>query len=210
MRRPAPTRRWRWPSCSRRRRGCWRSAACRAAARPRWRSGWRPRSAARRAPSWCAATSSASARQASPWRSACRPAATRRRLRPGSMPPVLARAERVLRAGHSVVLDAVFAREDERVAAEALARQGRRAVRGHLARCPEGGGAGARGEPQGRRIGRHAGGRRAPVRLRPGTDHVAAASWSCGSWLAGRPRDWRRISGISGISGSRFRCAAPS
>jgi predicted kinase len=33
----------------------------------------------------------------------------------------LARAERVLRAGHSVVLDAVFAKEDERVAAEALA-----------------------------------------------------------------------------------------
>jgi aminoglycoside phosphotransferase family enzyme len=33
----------------------------------------------------------------------------------------LARAERVLRAGHSVVLDAVFAREDERVDAEALA-----------------------------------------------------------------------------------------
>ncbi len=33
----------------------------------------------------------------------------------------LARAERVLRAGHSVVLDAVFAKEDERGAAEALA-----------------------------------------------------------------------------------------
>ena len=33
----------------------------------------------------------------------------------------IARAERVLRAGHSVVLDAVFAREDERAAAEALA-----------------------------------------------------------------------------------------
>ena len=33
----------------------------------------------------------------------------------------LARAERVLRAGHSVVLDAVFARQDERAAAEALA-----------------------------------------------------------------------------------------
>lgn len=35
----------------------------------------------------------------------------------------LARAERVLRAGHSVVLDAVFAREDERTAAAALARK---------------------------------------------------------------------------------------
>jgi hypothetical protein len=34
---------------------------------------------------------------------------------------MLARAERVLSAGHSVVLDAVFAREDERSAAEALA-----------------------------------------------------------------------------------------
>ncbi|WP_422035216.1 AAA family ATPase [Reyranella sp.] len=34
----------------------------------------------------------------------------------------LARAERVLRAGHSVVLDAVFARPEERAAAEALAR----------------------------------------------------------------------------------------
>ena len=34
---------------------------------------------------------------------------------------MLARAERVLRAGHSVVLDAVFARPDERAAAEALA-----------------------------------------------------------------------------------------
>src|SRR5882757_639942 len=33
----------------------------------------------------------------------------------------LVRAERVLRAGHSVVLDAVFAREDERADAEALA-----------------------------------------------------------------------------------------
>jgi uncharacterized protein len=33
----------------------------------------------------------------------------------------LARAERVLRAGHSVVLDAVFARENERAGAEALA-----------------------------------------------------------------------------------------
>ena len=33
----------------------------------------------------------------------------------------MARAERVLRAGYSVVLDAVFAREDERAAAEALA-----------------------------------------------------------------------------------------
>jgi hypothetical protein len=36
---------------------------------------------------------------------------------------VLARAERILRAGHSVVLDAVFAREDERRSAEALAVQ---------------------------------------------------------------------------------------
>lgn len=35
----------------------------------------------------------------------------------------IARAERVLRAGHSVVLDAVFARPDERTAAEALARK---------------------------------------------------------------------------------------
>lgn len=35
----------------------------------------------------------------------------------------LARAERVLRAGHSVVLDAVFARPEERDAAEALARK---------------------------------------------------------------------------------------
>lgn len=34
----------------------------------------------------------------------------------------MARAERVLRAGHSVVLDAVFARPEERAAAEALAR----------------------------------------------------------------------------------------
>jgi hypothetical protein len=34
---------------------------------------------------------------------------------------MLARAERALRAGHSVVLDAVFAHEDERAAAEALA-----------------------------------------------------------------------------------------
>src|SRR5262249_10326746 len=33
----------------------------------------------------------------------------------------LARAERVLRAGYSVVLDAVFARDEERAAAEALA-----------------------------------------------------------------------------------------
>jgi aminoglycoside phosphotransferase family enzyme/predicted kinase len=36
----------------------------------------------------------------------------------------LARAERVLRAGHSVVLDAVFARPEERAAAETLARKG--------------------------------------------------------------------------------------
>ena len=35
----------------------------------------------------------------------------------------MARAERVLRAGHSVVLDAVFARPEERTAAEALARK---------------------------------------------------------------------------------------
>lgn len=35
----------------------------------------------------------------------------------------LARAERVLRAGHSVVLDAVFARPDERAAAAALAQR---------------------------------------------------------------------------------------
>ena len=35
----------------------------------------------------------------------------------------MARAERVLRAGYSVVLDAVFAREDERTAAEALAHK---------------------------------------------------------------------------------------
>ena len=34
---------------------------------------------------------------------------------------LLARAERILRAGHSVVLDAVFARQDERQAAEQLA-----------------------------------------------------------------------------------------
>lgn len=34
---------------------------------------------------------------------------------------IIARAERALRAGHSVVLDAVFAREPERAAAEALA-----------------------------------------------------------------------------------------
>jgi predicted kinase len=35
---------------------------------------------------------------------------------------MIQRAERVLRAGHSVVLDAVFARPEERDAAEALAR----------------------------------------------------------------------------------------
>jgi len=35
----------------------------------------------------------------------------------------MARAERVLRAGHSVVLDAVFARPEERASAEALARR---------------------------------------------------------------------------------------
>ena len=35
----------------------------------------------------------------------------------------MARAERVLRSGHSVVLDAVFARPEERAAAEALARK---------------------------------------------------------------------------------------
>ena len=81
----------------------------------------RPRSAAHRAPSWCAATSSASARRAS---------RLEQRMPAGSYTPeasarvyaaFLARAERVLRAGHSVVLDAVFAREDERAAAEALA-----------------------------------------------------------------------------------------
>jgi len=52
------------------------------------------------------------------------------RMPPGSYTPdlsarvyaaLMARAERILRAGHSVVLDAVFAREDERQAAEALA-----------------------------------------------------------------------------------------
>jgi predicted kinase len=52
------------------------------------------------------------------------------RMPPGSYTPdssarvyaaLLARAERVLRAGQSVVLDAVFAREDERQAAETLA-----------------------------------------------------------------------------------------
>ena len=36
---------------------------------------------------------------------------------------LLARAERILRAGHSVVLDAVFAREDERRSAETLAEK---------------------------------------------------------------------------------------
>ena len=54
------------------------------------------------------------------------------RLPPGSYAPeasarvyaaIMSRAERVLRAGHSVVLDAVFARPDERHAAEALARR---------------------------------------------------------------------------------------
>ena len=39
------------------------------------------------------------------------------------MPPCSQRAERVLRAGHSVVLDAVFAKPEERQAAEALARK---------------------------------------------------------------------------------------
>ncbi|HEY6979508.1 AAA family ATPase [Reyranella sp.] len=52
------------------------------------------------------------------------------RMPPGSYTPeasarvyaaMMARAERILRAGHSVVLDAVFARPDERQAAEALA-----------------------------------------------------------------------------------------
>lgn len=52
------------------------------------------------------------------------------RMPPGSYTPqasartyaaMLARAERVLRSGHSVVLDAVFAREDERKEVEALA-----------------------------------------------------------------------------------------
>ncbi|MDP2331920.1 MAG: AAA family ATPase [Reyranella sp.] len=38
-------------------------------------------------------------------------------------PAFMARAERVLRAGHSVVLDAVFAKPAERAAAEALARK---------------------------------------------------------------------------------------
>jgi hypothetical protein len=54
------------------------------------------------------------------------------RLPPGSYTPnsssqvyaaMSDRAERVLRAGHSVILDAVFARPEERAAAEALARR---------------------------------------------------------------------------------------
>jgi predicted kinase len=54
------------------------------------------------------------------------------RLPPGSYTPnsssqvytaMSDRAERVLRAGHSVILDAVFARPAERAAAEALARR---------------------------------------------------------------------------------------
>src|SRR5262245_9201264 len=56
--------------------------------------------------------------------------ALEQRMPPGSYTPeafsrtyaaFLARAERVLRAGYSVVLDAVFARDNERAAAEALA-----------------------------------------------------------------------------------------
>ena len=57
-------------------------------------------------------------------------------------------------------------------------RQGGGAVRGHLARCPEGGGAGARRQPQGRRLGRHARRGRAPVRLRPRAHHLATSSSS--------------------------------
>ena len=78
---------------------------------------------------------------------------------------MLARAERVLRAGHSVVLDAVFAREDERPAAEALARKVGVPFEGIWLDVPEGGGAGSRRGAQGRRLGRHAGRRRAAVRL---------------------------------------------
>jgi aminoglycoside phosphotransferase family enzyme/predicted kinase len=51
----------------------------------------------------------------------------------------MARAERVLRAGHSVVLDAVFAREAERAAAEALAIKTGVPFEGHLVRRAEGG-----------------------------------------------------------------------
>lgn len=56
--------------------------------------------------------------------------APEQRMPPGSYTPeasarvyevLLVRAERILRAGHSVVLDAVFARPDERAAAEAMA-----------------------------------------------------------------------------------------
>ncbi len=44
-------------------------------------------------------------------------------LPPTTYAALLERAERVLRAGHSVVLDAVFAKPEERDAAEALARK---------------------------------------------------------------------------------------
>ena len=62
---------------------------------------------------------------------------------------MLERAGQALRAGHSVVLDAVFARPEERQMAEALARKVGRAVRGPVARRAEGGGPGPRRRPQG-------------------------------------------------------------
>ncbi len=88
---------------------------------------------------------------------------------------LLARAERVLRAGHSVVLDAVFATRGRAGRRRSAGPQGRRAVRGHLARCAEGCRPSPGRRPQGRRFRRHAGRRRAPVRLRPRPDHLATA-----------------------------------
>ena len=136
----------------------------------------RPRSAARPAPWWCAATSSASARRASRWRSACRPAATRRTPRPGSTPPSWP-------APSACCGPATASCSTRCSPARTSAPRPRRwrvkvgvPFEGIWLDVPEGGGAGARRRPPGRRLGRHARRRRAPVRLRPRPHHLGAAS----------------------------------
>ncbi len=81
------------------------------------------RRTALRGPSCSAATSFASRCSGSRTRTACRHTPTRRSTRRASTIRLARHARRVLAQGHSAIIDGVFAREDERDAIAALARE---------------------------------------------------------------------------------------
>ncbi len=212
-REPAPSRRARETrraaifssprrSCGPRRRASSRSAASRGPARARSPPRWRRKSAARRARSCCAATSSASACSPSRRRRACPTQAYGEAANRETYARLARKAGLALRAGHSVVIDAVHAHAREREAAARLAADLEVPFAGLWLEAPLALRLQARRRARARRLGRRRAHRRAQTAA-----PLVETGWSALD-ARRRSRRARRGGARAPLSGRRAACSA--